>query len=52
MIKWDLFQGHKDGLLFANQSKGYTTLTKGMMKLHDNHNRHRKSKLTKFNVHS
>ena len=33
MIKWDLFQGHKDGLIFANQCGTYTTLTRGRIKI-------------------
>ena len=34
MIKWDLFQGHKDGMIFANQSMWYTTSTEGKTKNH------------------
>ena len=29
MIKWDLFQGYKDGPVFADQSVWYTTLRPG-----------------------
>ena len=30
-IKWDLFQGHKDGSVFTDQSVQSTTLTKGRL---------------------
>ena len=33
MIKLDLFQGHKDGSVFANQSVWYATLTKRKIKI-------------------
>ena len=44
MIKWDLFQGCKDGPIFANQSVWYTTLRKRRVKKSCDHlNRCRKS---------
>ena len=43
MIKYDLFQGCKDGSSSTNQLIWYITLTQQWIKSHDHHNRHGKN---------